>query len=139
MTRSWRGDVTGTCLVCLIWVNSCRFIWLPNLIVTGLIEMEISILILIITWISWKNWTHCLDPPYCEIFKIRNDELQFQSPGYDWEKNKKTEQTIAKHHAFHADAVMSFDINLDQKSIRYQKFWHIQRLKMCLKFKTKGL
>ena len=54
-------------------------------------------------------------------------------------EKQEDEQTIAKHYAFHADAVMSFDINLDQKSIRYQKFWHIQRLKMCLKFKTKGL
>ena len=55
VTWSWRDDFTRTCLVCLIQVNSRRCICLSNLLVKGLIEMEISILISILTWIPWKN------------------------------------------------------------------------------------
>ena len=29
-----------------------------------------------------KSWTHRLDPPYCEISKMRNTDLQFRSPRY---------------------------------------------------------
>ena len=46
--------------------------------ITGLIEIEILIPISILTWILWKSWTHRLDPPYCDIFKTRNTDLQFR-------------------------------------------------------------
>ena len=36
-----------------------------------------------------KNWTHHLNPPDWEIFKIRNTDLQLQTPGHDWQNNKK--------------------------------------------------
>ena len=35
---------------------------------------------------------HRLNPPYCEIFKIRYTDLQFQNPGYGWQKNKKNKK-----------------------------------------------
>ena len=33
-----------------------------------------------------------LDQSYCNIFKIRNTDLQFQSPGYSWQKNEKKKE-----------------------------------------------
>ena len=39
-----------------------------------------------------KNWTHSLDPPYCDIRKIRNTDLQFRSPGYAWQKHEKKKE-----------------------------------------------
>ena len=53
----------------------------------GLMEMEISVLISRLTWIPWKKLTHCLDPPYWGIFKVRNTDLQFWSPGKGEQKN----------------------------------------------------
>ena len=93
VTWSWRDDVTSTCLISLIWLNCSRCTCLPNLVVIGLIEMEISILISIFAWRTWKNLAYCLDPPYSEIFKIGNTDLQFRSPLYDSQKNEKKKNT----------------------------------------------
>ena len=60
---------------------------MPNLVVTDLMEMRISILISILTWISQKNLR--LGSPYWKIFKIRNTNLQFWNPAHGWQKNKK--------------------------------------------------
>ena len=38
---------------------------------------------------TMESWTRLLDPPYCEMFKIGNIDLQFRSPGYGWQKNNK--------------------------------------------------
>ena len=59
--------------------------------IIGLVEMEISILISILTWIPRKNWTHHLDPPYGDIFKIWKTDLQFWSPGPGWQKEQEQE------------------------------------------------
>ena len=40
----------------------------------------------------WKSWTHRFDPPYWEIFKIRNTNLQFPSPRHGCHKNEKNRQ-----------------------------------------------
>ena len=94
-------------LICLIWVKSCTCTCLPNLMTVGLIEMKISILVPILTWIPWKK-LYC-NPPYCNIFKIQNTDFQFRSPGYSWQKNnnkKKRTKAIAKRCAFHANVIM---------------------------------
>ena len=51
VTWSWPDGVISTCMISLIWVNSCRYTCLPNLMDIGLMEMEISIL----TWIPRKK------------------------------------------------------------------------------------
>ena len=90
--------------------DSCWWICLSNLMVIDFLEMEIPILISIFTW---KSWTHRLGPPYWEIFKIWNTDLQFQSPGHGWQKNEKeTKNTVAKRYAFHANAKNSFSLNV---------------------------
>ena len=58
----------------------------------GLIEMEISILNQILHGHLEKSWTRSLDPPYCEIFKTWNTDLQFRSPRYGWQKKQEKEQ-----------------------------------------------
>ena len=87
-------DKTCTCLISisLIWVNYDRCTCLPNLVVLCLIEMEIKILMSVVTWILGKSWTHHLDLPYYKIFKIRNIVLQFRIPGYGRQKNEKKEK-----------------------------------------------
>ena len=50
-------------------------------------------MISILTWISWKNLNHRLNLSYCKIFKIRNTNLQFRSPGYGRQRNKKKKNT----------------------------------------------
>ena len=65
--------------------------------------MDISIF----TWIPWKKLNSCFDLPYCEIFKIGNANLQFQNPGYGWQKNEKKEKKNkgnSKRYVFHANA-----------------------------------
>ena len=49
VTWSWCNDVTSTCLISLIWVKSCKCTCLPNLLIIDLVEMEIWILISILT------------------------------------------------------------------------------------------
>ena len=86
---SWRNDVTSTCLISFIWVKSRRWTCLANLVVTGLMKMEISLLISDLTWTPWKKLAHRIGSPYWEVFKIRNTDLQFRSPGHVWQKNEK--------------------------------------------------
>ena len=61
--------------------------------IISLIEIEISIPISVLTWIPWKKLSSPLDPPYCEIFKIRNTDLEFGSPRYVWHKHKNKKNT----------------------------------------------
>ena len=84
---SWRYYITSTSLISLIWVKSCKFTCLLNLVTIDLIEMEISILISNLTWTSWKKLN---SQSRSAIFKITDTDLQFQSPGYDWQENKNT-------------------------------------------------
>ena len=72
----WRDEIIIACLISLIWVNFSRCTYLPTLLVVGLMEIDISVLISILTWIPQKSWTHGLNPPYWEIFKIRNTNIQ---------------------------------------------------------------
>ena len=55
VTWFWRDFVTSTCFISLIWVYSCRCTYLPKLVVISLIEMEIAIVISILTWKTWKK------------------------------------------------------------------------------------
>ena len=50
-----RDDVTRICVTSLIWVTSSERTCMQNSVVTGLMEMELSILISILTWIPWKK------------------------------------------------------------------------------------
>ena len=54
-----------------------------------------------------KSCTRRLDLSYCEIFKIRDTDLQFGSPGYGWQKKTKGRrrtQAIANRFVFYANA-----------------------------------
>ena len=61
-------------------------------------------------------------PPYCEIFKIRNTDLQFRSPGYGWQRNNKKKNTgnckasyvSCKHKSKHHTSIC--DKSVDSKS-----------------------
>ena len=67
---------------------------------------------------SYIDTLESTDPPYCQIFKIRNADLQFLSPGYGRQKNKKKKnkgncrkikrrriKAIAKRFSFHANEI----------------------------------
>ena len=47
-----------------------------------------------------KGWAHRLDLSYCKILKIRNTDLQFKSPGYDWQKSEKQKINRGSYKAF---------------------------------------
>ena len=47
----WRDEIIIDCLISLIWVNFSRCTYLPTLLVVGLMEIDISVLISILTWI----------------------------------------------------------------------------------------
>ena len=83
----WHDDSTSTRFISFVRVNSFRCAFLPNLVVIGLIEIELLIPISILARI------YRLGPPYWEILKIKNTYLQFQSPVYGWKKNKKKRNT----------------------------------------------
>ena len=40
-----------------------------------------------------RSGTHCLGPPYCEIFEIRNTDLQLWSSGHGWQKTNSKKNT----------------------------------------------
>ena len=85
-------------LISFIWVSSPRCTCFPNLVVRGLMEIAISILILVLTWIRWKKF-----------FQIRNTDLQFRSSGDGWQKNEKKKENSTgncKAFAFHVNAIM---------------------------------
>ena len=63
-----------------------------------LIEIEISILTLILTRIPWI--IHRLDPPCCKVFKTRNSNLQLQNPGYGRQKNNNKKKNTGECKAF---------------------------------------
>ena len=50
-----------------------------------------------------------VDPPYCQIYKIRNTNLQSRSPGYDWQKTRRRRrrrtQATPKCFAFRTNAI----------------------------------
>ena len=54
--------------------------------IIGLIEIEARVLISNLTGILWKKLNS--RPRPVVPFKIRNTDLQFRSPRYDWQKNK---------------------------------------------------
>ena len=67
-----------------------RVMWLYGqkpITVIEFTEMEISVLISILTWISHRFHSQCW-----EIFKISNNDLQLRSPGYGWQKNERKEK-----------------------------------------------
>ena len=55
VTWCWSGDVITNCLISLIWVNSSICTSSPNLVVIGRIEIEISIIWSILSWILQKK------------------------------------------------------------------------------------
>ena len=59
---------------------------LLNLVVTGLVDQFLR------EYLE-KSWYDFHSPPYWEILKIRNTDLQFTSPGHGWQKNKKKKNT----------------------------------------------
>ena len=72
--------------------RSSRCTCLPNLVIIGHIEMEISILNSILTWIPWNKLNSPPSPPYCNIFKIRNTYLEILSPRTGWQKKPEDEE-----------------------------------------------
>ena len=80
-------ELTSTCLISLIWVSSSRCTCLPNLMVICLMVMKIQFLNQFLREYLGKSWNHRSGPPYWEIFKIRNINLQFRSPRHSWQKN----------------------------------------------------
>ena len=90
---SWCDDFTSTCFISFIWIKSCSCTCLPNVVVMGLLEMQILILISIITWIHRKTRTHHLNPSYQGILKVRNTSLQFFNPGMFWQKNNSKDKS----------------------------------------------
>ena len=72
--------------------RSSRCTCLPNLVIIGHIEMEISILNSILTWIPWNKLNSPPSRPYCNIFKIRNTYLEILSPRTGWQKKPEDEE-----------------------------------------------
>ena len=87
----WRYDATNTCLISLIWVNFCRCTCLPYLVVRDFMEMEISILISILTWITWEKLDSLPRSAISRDFQIKNTNLQFQQ---NWQKNNNRLQSM---------------------------------------------
>ena len=112
-TWSWRKDVTSTYLIRLIWVKSFRCTYLPILVIIGFIEMEISIFILILTWIPWKKLNSPLLPAILLYFW--NQEHRFTIPKFRIRLAKKTRrrrtQVIAKRCAFHTSVKSTAALN----------------------------
>ena len=50
-----------------------------------------------------ENAGHFFKPPPSWIFKIMNTDLQFRSPGYDRQKNKKKKKNMGNCKAFRVD------------------------------------
>ena len=71
-------SITSTCLINSIWVNSSKCTCLPNLVVIGLMEMEISILISILIWITREKLK--LPSPSTIFRNFQNQEYQFTIP-----------------------------------------------------------
>ena len=44
------------------------------------------------TWLPWKKLNSPPGSAILEIYKIRNADLQFQSPGQGWQKNEKKKE-----------------------------------------------
>ena len=89
---SWRDNATNTCLINRIWAKFSRCTCFPNLKVTRLIEISVSIrkyqfLFQGLHEYVGKSWNHCFDPPYWETFEIKNTDLQFRSPRKDGQEN----------------------------------------------------
>ena len=85
------SDVTSICLISPIWVKCCRCTCLPSLVILGLVEIEISILIPVLTWIPWENLNSPLRSAICNIFNIRNNDLQ-SKVSYGWPNTEKKEK-----------------------------------------------
>ena len=76
VTWSWHQNVNNTCPISLIRVNSSRCTCLLNLVRIGLTEMEISILVLGLTWIPRKKPNI---PPWSTILgDLQNQEYQLR-------------------------------------------------------------
>ena len=110
-TRFWRDDATNT-LFNLICVNSSRCTSFSNLLVIGFLEMGVSIVMSILTWIPLEKAE--LTTLICHFersgirntnFKMRNTDLQFRSPATARGKIRRRRKIIAKRYAFHANAI----------------------------------
>ena len=73
-----RNDVTSTWLINLICIKFCRCTCLPNLVIIGLIVIEISIFTSILTWIPWKRLN---SPPRSAILRyLKIQKYRFTIP-----------------------------------------------------------
>ena len=75
-------------LISFIWVSSPRCTCFPNLVVIGLMEIAISILILVLTWIRWKKFSKSGIPIY-------NFEVP-ETAGRKTRRRRRIAQAIAK-------------------------------------------
>ena len=89
---SWYYDDISNCLISFVWVNSCKCTCLLNLVIIDLIEMKISILRSILTWILLKKLSSLSRSAIWRDFKIRKSDLKFRSLRYGWQKNEKKEK-----------------------------------------------
>ena len=72
---SWFDDVTRICRNKFIWVNSSKYTCLPNLEAVGFMEIKISILISIFTWMHRKKLNSL--PRSTIVRDIQNQEYRF--------------------------------------------------------------
>ena len=98
---SWRDDVNNNCFISLICAKSCRRNCSTNLEIIGLLKMEISILISILGWISWKKPKQRLNR---HIARFLNSEIPIYNSEVPDTTGRKTRrrkpQAIAKCFTF---------------------------------------
>ena len=109
----WGNKVTSTHLISLIGANSFRCTSLPNLVVIGLIEMEISILILILTWIPLEKaeltaLVHHMKRFSKPMIPIYNSEVPETACSENNSGNKKKTRAFVKCYAFHPNSIRRF-------------------------------
>ena len=104
VTWPWLDGVTSICLINLISLNYCRYVCLPNLVVIGLIETEISILRSILTWIPYKKLSsiHHIARFLKSGIPIYNSEV-LDRVGRNTRRRRT--QAVAKLFVFHANAI----------------------------------
>ena len=91
-------------LVChVIWHDNITSTSLPNLILIGLMKMEISILISILKWIPWKKLNSLPQSTIMRHLLIYNSKV-LDTGERKMRRGEKTHAT-AKHYAFNAITV----------------------------------
>ena len=80
----------ASCWIYLNWVNSPRCACLPNLVVIGLMEMEMSILISVPTWAPWKNMNS--PPRSAKLTGFQNQEYRLTIPNSQTRLAEKREE-----------------------------------------------